>query len=122
MDKLGWFVSSAVLAAVVIALRALFGKRMSPLVRCLVWLPLLARMLVTGALFSAPVSVARVTEPVTASLSETAAVPRRTDVVIQAPQAPEQTQTAPQTALPAQTAQTAQPTVPARHTVSAGEV
>ena len=43
MDKLGWFISSAVLAAVVIALRALFGKRMSPLVRCLVWLPLLAR-------------------------------------------------------------------------------
>ena len=120
MDKLGWFVSSAVLAAVVIALRALFGKRMSPLVRCLVWLPLLARMLVPGALFSAPVSVARVTEPVTVSLSETAAVPR--PAADAAPQTPGETQTAPQTTLPAQTEQTAQPTAPARRTVSAGEV
>ncbi|MBR6311342.1 MAG: M56 family metallopeptidase [Oscillospiraceae bacterium] len=72
MDKLGWFIPSAALAAVVIAVRALFGKRMSPLVRCLIWLPLLLRMLIPGALFSAPVSVVNVTEGVAASLSEPA--------------------------------------------------
>lgn len=72
MDKLGWFITSAALAAVVIAVRALFGKRMSPLVRCLIWLPLLLRMLIPGALFSAPVSVVNVTEGVAASLSEPA--------------------------------------------------
>ena len=122
MDKLGWFISSAVLAAVVIALRALFGKRMSPLVRCLVWLPLLARMLVPGALFSAPVSVARVTEPVTASLSEPVAAAPRADVVFETPELTTQT---PQTAqTPAQTTQTepAQTAAPARRTVTAGEV
>ena len=122
MDKLGWFISSAVLAAVVIALRALFGKRMSPLVRCLVWLPLLARMLVPGALFSAPVSVARVTEPVTASLSEPVAAAPRADVVFETPELTTQTPQTPQT--PAQTTQTepAQTAAPARRTVSAGEV
>jgi beta-lactamase regulating signal transducer with metallopeptidase domain len=121
MDKLGWFISSAVLAAVVIALRALFGKRMSPLVRSLVWLPLLARMLVPGALFSAPVSVARVTEPVTASLSEPVAAAPRADVVFETPELTTQT---PQTAqTPAQTPQTpAQTAAPARRTVTAGEV
>lgn len=122
MDKLGWFISSAVLAAVVIGLRALFGKRMSPLVRCLIWLPLLARMLVPGALFSAPVSVARVTEPVTASLSEPAAAAPRTDVVIRTP---EQTAQTPQTQAPAQTEQAqtpAQTAAPAKRALSAGEV
>ena len=104
MDKLGWFITSAALAAVVIAVRALFGKRMTPLVRCLIWAPLLLRMLIPGALFASPVSVANVTEGITASLSEPAeAAEPAADTEPRTPE-PAPSQTAPQTAAPAQSA------------------
>ncbi|MBR5381851.1 MAG: peptidase M56, partial [Oscillospiraceae bacterium] len=57
MNELTWIVSSCVLILAVVLLRAVFGKNLSPLLRCALWAVVLARLLYPGTLFTAPVSV-----------------------------------------------------------------
>lgn len=54
MPDLTWVLSSAVLILAVIALRAAFGRRMRPGLRCALWALVLLRLLVPVQLFPAP--------------------------------------------------------------------
>ena len=52
-----WMVSSSVLIVAVIALRAAFGSRMKPWLRCALWALVTLRLIVPGTVFSSPVSI-----------------------------------------------------------------
>lgn len=62
MDKLIWFLSTSVLILVVILLRALFGKRMTPGLRYALWGLVLLRLLIPGTVFHSAFSVASVAQ------------------------------------------------------------
>ncbi|MBO6061691.1 MAG: hypothetical protein J6P98_06225, partial [Clostridia bacterium] len=57
MKDLIWIISSCVLIALVIAVRAIFGKKMSAGLRYALWGLVLIRLLVPGTIFKSPVSV-----------------------------------------------------------------
>ena len=57
MTDLIWVISSSVLILAVIAIRAIFGKRMSAGFRYALWALVLLRLLIPGTVFSSPVSV-----------------------------------------------------------------
>ena len=57
MTDLVWLISSSALILAVIAIRAVFGKRMSAGFRYALWALVLVRLLIPGTVFSSPVSV-----------------------------------------------------------------
>lgn len=57
MTDLVWLISSSALILAVIAIRAVFGKRMSAGFRYALWALVLLRLLIPGTVFSSPVSV-----------------------------------------------------------------
>jgi len=57
MTDVIWVISSCVLIAAVIAVRAIFGKKMSAGLRYALWGLVLIRLLIPGTIFSSPVSV-----------------------------------------------------------------
>lgn len=57
---LNWVLTASALTAAVLVLRGLFGKRMSARLRYALWLLVLARLLVPGQFFTAPVEAPRV--------------------------------------------------------------
>ena len=52
---LNWVLTASALTAAVLILRAAFGRRMSARLRYALWLLVLARLLVPGQFFTAPV-------------------------------------------------------------------
>ena len=57
MPDLVWIISSCVVILAVIALRAIFGKKLSAGLRYALWGLVLLRLLIPGTVFSSPVSV-----------------------------------------------------------------
>ena len=57
MTDLVWVVSSCVIILAVIAIRAIFGRRMSAWLRCALWTLVLIRLLIPWTVFSSPISV-----------------------------------------------------------------
>ncbi len=62
MTDIIWVISSSVLILAVIAIRALFGRKMRPGLRYALWGLVLVRLLIPGTLFHLPVSVSSVAE------------------------------------------------------------
>ncbi|MBO4878849.1 MAG: hypothetical protein J5544_01160, partial [Clostridia bacterium] len=57
MTDLTWIISSCVMILAVVALRAIFGKKMSAGFRYALWALVVVRLLVPGTFFKSPVSV-----------------------------------------------------------------
>lgn len=57
MSELIWILSSCVLILAVLAIRALFGRKLRPGLRCVLWGLVLVRLLLPGNLWTSPVSV-----------------------------------------------------------------
>lgn len=70
MTDLVWVISSGVLILAVIALRAVFGKKLRPGLRYALWGLVLARLLFPGTVASSPVSVSNLVEQGTAAVEQ----------------------------------------------------
>ena len=65
---LNWVGTATLLTAAVLFLRAAFGKRISARLRYALWILVLARLLVPGQFFAAPVEASRVLPELPAAL------------------------------------------------------